>query len=199
MRTIGTHSSHLFRFYTDRQSWIIQLHSNKKHLRRFIRACTSKYAQVLFINPNCLDIFTYLSFILFYIPTDEQCSPLPAFSSREGLHKTKSLAFARLHIYPRHDQMPIENRIKVRNEAQEMKRTCFCCTRQQFKPSVYQYRSAEHITVLTPATYQTRSLQVTLLILYDGISHLEACFTLRCLQRLSLPYAATQLCPWQDN
>ena len=49
IRTIGTHSSHLFRFYTDRQSWIIQLHSNKKHLRRLIRACTSKYAQVLLL------------------------------------------------------------------------------------------------------------------------------------------------------
>ena len=32
-----------------------------------------------------------------------------------------------------------------------------------------------------------------------GISHLEVCFTLRCLQRLSHPHAATQLCPWQDN
>ena len=32
-----------------------------------------------------------------------------------------------------------------------------------------------------------------------GISHLEVSFTLRCLQRLSHPYAATQLCPWQDN
>ena len=37
-------------------------------------------------------------------------------------------------------------------------------TKQQFKPSVNEYRSAKHITVLTPTTYQTRSLQVTLLI-----------------------------------
>ena len=36
--------------------------------------------------------------------------------------------------------------------------------KQQFKPSVNQYRSTEHITVLTSTTYQTRSLQVTLLI-----------------------------------
>ena len=34
---------------------------------------------------------------------------------------------------------------------------------------------------------------------FGGISYLEACFTLRCFQRLSLPYAATQLCPWQNN
>ena len=30
-------------------------------------------------------------------------------------------------------------------------------------------------------------------------SHLRGSFTLRCLQRLSRPYVATQLCPWQDN
>ncbi|EDM97723.1 hypothetical protein BACCAP_04210 [Pseudoflavonifractor capillosus ATCC 29799] len=29
--------------------------------------------------------------------------------------------------------------------------------------------------------------------------HLRGSFTLRCLQRLSRPYIATQLCPWQDN
>ena len=31
---------------------------------------------------------------------------------------------------------------------------------------------------------------------YDGISHLEGGFTLRCLQRLSVPYIATRLCSW---
>ena len=89
----------------------------------------------------------------------------------------------------------------LRNEAQgffsELEVLSF--TKQQFKPSVNQYRSTEHITVLTSTTYQTRSLQVTLLSLRDGISHLEVCFTLRCLQRLSHPYAATRLCPWQNN
>ena len=29
--------------------------------------------------------------------------------------------------------------------------------------------------------------------------HLEACFPLRCFQRLSLPNVANQPCPWQDN
>ena len=33
----------------------------------------------------------------------------------------------------------------------------------------------------------------------DGISHLEGGFTLRCLQRLSLPDLATLLCRWHDN
>ena len=32
-----------------------------------------------------------------------------------------------------------------------------------------------------------------------GISHLEGGFTLRCLQRLSLPDSATLLCTWQCN
>ena len=32
-----------------------------------------------------------------------------------------------------------------------------------------------------------------------GISHLEGGFTLRCLQRLSLPDLATLLCTWQYN
>ena len=33
----------------------------------------------------------------------------------------------------------------------------------------------------------------------DGKSYLEVGFTLRCLQRLSLPNLATQLCHWYDN
>ena len=33
----------------------------------------------------------------------------------------------------------------------------------------------------------------------DGKSHLEGDFTLRCLQRLFLPYLATQRCHWRDN
>ena len=35
--------------------------------------------------------------------------------------------------------------------------------------------------------------------LKDERSHLRGSFTLRCFQRLSRPYIATQLCPWQDN
>ena len=34
---------------------------------------------------------------------------------------------------------------------------------------------------------------------YVGRSHLEGGFTLRCLQRLSRPGLATQLCHWYDN
>ena len=34
---------------------------------------------------------------------------------------------------------------------------------------------------------------------YDGKSHLEGGFTLRCLQRLSRPDLATRLCTWQYN
>ena len=37
------------------------------------------------------------------------------------------------------------------------------------------------------------------LIKLGGISNLEVCFMLRCFQLLSTPYAATQLCPWQNN
>ena len=33
----------------------------------------------------------------------------------------------------------------------------------------------------------------------DERSNLRGSFTLRCLQRLSRPNVATQLCPWQDN
>ena len=33
----------------------------------------------------------------------------------------------------------------------------------------------------------------------EGRSYLRESFTLRCLQRLSRPDIATQLCPWQDN
>ena len=37
------------------------------------------------------------------------------------------------------------------------------------------------------------------LLLSNGILFLEVGFTLRCLQRLSTPHFASQLCPWQDN
>ena len=37
------------------------------------------------------------------------------------------------------------------------------------------------------------------LLLSNGILILEVGFTLRCLQRLSPPHFASQLCPWQDN
>src|SRR4029453_15362888 len=35
--------------------------------------------------------------------------------------------------------------------------------------------------------------------LVPGRSHLQARFPLRCFQRLSLPYVATQRCLWRDN
>ena len=35
--------------------------------------------------------------------------------------------------------------------------------------------------------------------LRPGTPSLEAGFPLRCFQRLSVPYMATRLCPWQDN
>ena len=34
---------------------------------------------------------------------------------------------------------------------------------------------------------------------YEGISYLKDGFTLRCLQRLSDPHLAAQLCHWRDN
>ena len=34
---------------------------------------------------------------------------------------------------------------------------------------------------------------------YDGISNLGVGFTLRCFQRLSVPYIVAQLCHWRDN
>ena len=37
------------------------------------------------------------------------------------------------------------------------------------------------------------------LLLSNGTLLLEVGFTLRCLQRLSRPHFASQLCPWQDN
>ena len=36
-------------------------------------------------------------------------------------------------------------------------------------------------------------------VLRPGMPCLEAGFPLRCFQRLSVPYIATRLCPWQDN
>ncbi len=46
--------------------------------------------------------------------------------------------------------------------------------------------------MLTLCAYLPRTLQGILLSYRHGISHLEGGFTLRCLQRLSLPDLATQ-------
>ena len=53
--------------------------------------------------------------------------------------------------------------------------------------------------MLTSLTYQPRSLQGVLLHQVNGKPNLGVSFTLRCLQRLSNPYLATQLCRWRDN
>ena len=60
------------------------------------------------------------------------------------------------------------------------------------KPSAYQQQSAPHITMLPPLPCLPRTLRGALP--FRGISHLEGGFTLRCLQRLSLPGLATL--PW---
>jgi hypothetical protein len=52
-----------------------------------------------------------------------------------------------------------------------------------------------YITVLTLNAYQTASLAVTLLTKCDENTHLEVGFLLRCFQRLSTPYLATQRLP----
>ena len=52
--------------------------------------------------------------------------------------------------------------------------------------------------MLPPLTYQPDRLSGVLLLTY-GKSHLGVGFVLRCFQRLSSPYLATQPCPWQDN
>jgi hypothetical protein len=52
-----------------------------------------------------------------------------------------------------------------------------------------------YITVLTLNAYRTVSLTVTLLTFCDENTHLEVGFPLRCFQRLSTPYIATQRLP----
>ena len=55
--------------------------------------------------------------------------------------------------------------------------------------------SSMHYCTSTPAL-STSSSSRGLTNLCYGISHLEGGFTLRCLQRLSLPNLATRLCFW---
>ena len=57
--------------------------------------------------------------------------------------------------------------------------------------------SSMHRCTSTPDLSTSYSLRV--LTTFVGTSHLGGGFTLRCLQRLSLPDLATQLCHWYDN
>jgi len=52
--------------------------------------------------------------------------------------------------------------------------------------------------MLTSVTYQPSNL-LGVFRSCDGIPNLEVCFALRCFQRLSHPYVATQQCHWRDN
>ncbi len=47
--------------------------------------------------------------------------------------------------------------------------------------------------------FHTRPINVVVFHGSQGNTRFQVGFPLRCLQRLSLPYIATLLCPWQDN
>ena len=55
------------------------------------------------------------------------------------------------------------------------------------------------IAAFTPSTYLPCRLQGVLPACSSGNLFLEVGFTLRCFQRLSRPYFASQLCRWHDN
>lgn len=61
------------------------------------------------------------------------------------------------------------------------------------------YRSASHLTALPRPTHQPGGLPGALPAQRLGNPHLEACFPLRCFQRLSLPNVANQPCSWRNN
>lgn len=60
------------------------------------------------------------------------------------------------------------------------------------------YRFAERISPLTRAADQPCGLQ-GVFRLATWNAYLEVGFSLRCFQRLSVPYMATGLCSWQNN
>ena len=47
--------------------------------------------------------------------------------------------------------------------------------------------------------FHTRPINVVVFHGSKGNTSFKVGFPLRCLQRLSRPYIATLLCPWQDN
>ena len=69
------------------------------------------------------------------------------------------------------------------------------------KPNGRLVRVSSRITALPPPAYQSRSLRLAFLGDRSplGKPYLEASFSLRCFQRLSLPDFATELCHGRDN
>ncbi len=47
--------------------------------------------------------------------------------------------------------------------------------------------------------FHTQPINVVVFHGSQGNTRFQVGFPLRCLQRLSIPYIATLLCPWQDN
>ena len=97
-----------------------------------------------------------------------------------------------LHVLIKH--VPSKLHIQNRNHADTCRSTDFSTSGQ----ALDRLQSAPYIAALPPLPYLPRRLQGVLLP-KNGISHLEGGFTLRCLQRLSLPGLATLPCSWHYN
>ncbi len=98
-------------------------------------------------------------------------------SNLRALHSSRRFRSTESFLRPSVGSLPTTSTLSVfcgwgQNRRNETKK------KMQFKPSVYQYRSAECVTTLTPPTYQTCSLQVTLLTFVMGY------LILRCASRL---------------
>ena len=80
--------------------------------------------------------------------------------------------------------------------------------------NIFSYQESSHLTWLSPRPISNGPLHASPHFHFhpiyhiisvgsyfqrNGKSHLEASFTLRCFQRLSHPYIATQRCSWRNN
>ena len=104
-----------------------------------------------------------------------------------GLSKSDCICLFRSKI-----QILIKNRTKVK------KRSTSNRSKSYTKSSI-SYRSISIAQLNTLLCLHLRPIKLVVYERPQWISHLEVYFTLRCLQRLLHPYAATRLCPWQNN
>ncbi len=133
----------------------------------------------------------------------DSCSPLEQYVCRSAPDCLNGRSFISLLTQPYFMPLPLKHHPAMRSA----RKTRFPAARicrlllsfllgQAFDLLVTVSSMCYHTS--TPAL-STLSSSRGLIGFSPGISHLKGGFTLRCLQRLSLPDLATQLCHWYDN
>ena len=146
---------------------------------------------VLFLVPSKLHIVSFIHKVELVLGTPASPTPL-----RGVIHKLASLIYF----------MPFPTQMPVCSFNQPLKILFMAAFFRRPTPSFLFGQALDLLVTVSSMCYHTSTSALStssssrgLTGLTPGISYLKGGFTLRCLQRLSLPDLATLLCTWQYN